>query len=75
MCSDTERWEILIVLHIRSFLMSHERSGMIPGDSGTTVWFSTGRCIVTSLIKCDFYLHYSFDGLQIRFNFQPLNMH
>ena len=48
MCSDTERLEMLIVLHICLFLVPYDASNMTLGDIETTVrTISPERCIVT----------------------------
>ena len=43
MCSDTERLEMLIVLHICLFLVSYDTSNMTLGDIETTVRKSVQR--------------------------------
>ena len=46
MCSDTERLEVLIVLRICLFLMSHDSSDMSFGDIETIVSYNQSREII-----------------------------
>ena len=51
MCSDTERLEMLIVLHICLFLMSHDSSNMSLGDIETIVQSVQRDALCLSLSK------------------------
>ena len=76
MCSDTERMEMLIVLHICSFLLSYDSSDMSFGDIETTVSWNQSReiCCDLSLGKFVFLLNYSFYSSYIEIHSQSLKV-
>lgn len=70
--------QILIVLHILSFIVSDKRGNTSLDDSESIkriVSYHTiilERCVVTSLEKFGFRLHYCSDVYYIRFHFESL---
>ena len=76
MCSNAERLEILIILHICLFLTSYDSSNSRLGEMETIVTSNQSRELYCnlSLGKFDFYLNYSSHNLYIGLHSQSVRI-